>query len=159
MGLKPRRTAVGSSFKSYLREEGIEDEVRAAAEYLLREPCRRCLALVLSGTIRRETLQPLYGDARDALAIDGSGPCCRDCAAADTLMRIGQGHPDFAATRIATGNCRQESLRLPGVPIGYVKMRIMRPSEPGDLDRHYKWLNRVLPVDDAGHLIPGPYIR
>ena len=110
------------------------------------EPCPRCLPLVIDGRIRRETLQPLRGGALDPHAVDGSGPCCRDCAAADTLLRLGYGHPDWDANRIVTGNDRQEQLRLPGAPMGLVYSGIMTPSEPGELESHNAWLNEVVPL-------------
>lgn len=114
------------------------------------KPCPRCLALVKVAKLRVEMLQPLRGGARDALAVDGSGHCCRDCKAADTLMRFSARLLDFEMARIATGNARQEQLRLPGYPMGYVREGIMEPSEPGELDRHHAWLARVVP-DLWGH--------
>ena len=109
------------------------------------EPCPRCLPLVLDGTIRPEMLQPIYNDARDPYAIDGSGRCCRDCGAADTLTKLGQGHPDWPQTRLVIGNDRAEQMRLPGAPMGLVKLRYMRASVPGEFEAHHKWLDKVLP--------------
>ena len=105
--------------------------------------CPRCLRLALAGRIRDETVMPLRGGALDALAVDGSGPCCIDCEAADNLHRRYRGM-DWASMRVAVGNDRQEQLRLPGAPMGLVKEGITKPSQPGDLERHHVWLGRVV---------------
>lgn len=103
-------------------------------------PCPRCLALALAGEIRMETVQPLPEGALAPLASDGSGKCCPDCAAADTLLRM-KAAPGFTAARVSVGNDRQEALRLPMVPLGLVRAGIMRPSKSGDLEIHWAWLN------------------
>src|SRR5262245_48632874 len=84
---------------------------------LSEDPCQRCLAMFRAGTLRRETVQRLAVGAFAPLARDGTGPCCFDCASADTLMAI-QKTLSFTAARVATGNCRQEQYRLPGVETG-----------------------------------------
>lgn len=101
--------------------------------------CPRCLKLASEGRIRAETLQPLPPGAMAPLAHDGSGKCCRDCAAADTVVRLGH-VPTFEMARIAVGNDRQEQLRLPGAPMGLVQAGLMRPSRSGDLEKHHAWL-------------------
>ncbi len=110
----------------------------------MKPACPRCIVLVHGRDIRRETLQPLRGGAADALAVDGSGPCCRDCEAADNLMKLASGLT-FVMARVATGNFRQESMRLPGVKMGIAKTNIVQVSEEGELDSHHDWLNAVLP--------------
>lgn len=72
-------------------------------------------------------------------AKDGSGPCCRDCAAAETVLRV-VGGMDWEMARTTVGNERLEQLRLPGVRLG---MGLLAPSEAGDLDGHYDWLVSV----------------
>lgn len=106
-------------------------------------PCPRCLALARACDIRWETLQPLPEGARAPLACDGSGPCCYDCAAADALVGMGVG-VEFVAARVAVGNDRQEQYRLPGVPMGLVRGGLVRPSAPGDLERHHTWLDAAV---------------
>jgi len=106
------------------------------------DPCPRCLALARAGEIRFETVMPLPKGAGAPLARDGSGKCCDDCAAAEGLM---DGKLGFAAARIATGNCRQEQMRLPGAPLGLVKAGLMRPSAEGDFEEHLAWLDRIEP--------------
>jgi hypothetical protein len=106
------------------------------------EPCPRCLELVQKGKLPRETLQPLRGGALDALARDGSGRCCRDCQAADTLAALAPAL-SFPMARLAVGNDRQEQLRLPGAQLGLVGQGLMQPSEEGDLERHRAWIVKL----------------
>lgn len=105
------------------------------------EPCPRCLALAKERAIRTETVQRLPAGLGVApVARDGSGACCFDCGSADALL--GFGGLTFTMARIAVGNDRQEQYRLPGFPGGLVKMGLMRPSAPGDLDEQYDWLEK-----------------
>lgn len=123
------------------------------------EACPRCLPLTMFGALRVEMVMPLpKGDGVAPHARDGSGPCCFDCAAADGLWRAvlpgkyapiserrGE-RPDagwFLMARIAVGNDRAEQMRLPGCPMGLVYFGLVNPSRPGDLDRHYAWLNSL----------------
>lgn len=104
-------------------------------------PCPRCLALAVEHEIRGEMVQPLPQGAWAPRGPDG--PCCFDCAAADTIQRIGL-HPDFVACRIAVGNERQEHLRLPwGVRMGLVKAGYVRmePCGPEAFRKHLAWLD------------------
>jgi len=87
-----------------------------------------------------ETVQPLPEGAAAPLAVDGSGKCCFDCQAADTVCRF-QKALNFEMARIAVGNDRQEQYRLPGVPLGLVAQHYVRPSKAGDLKRHHAWLD------------------
>ncbi len=80
------------------------------------------------------------------------GPCCFDCAAADTLVKAGMilRRPldlrdldqAFLMARIAVGNDRQEQLRLPGIPMGLVFTGLVRPCSEGDLQKHHDWMDR-----------------
>ena len=112
-------------------------------------PCPRCLPLAFHGHIRPETIMPLQGGARDAQAIDGSGPCCVDCEAADTMIRLGM-VPDFVMARVCTGNDRQERLRLPdlGHHYGLAKVGVMKEAMLfRTLEEHHNWLDSCgLPV-------------
>ena len=71
---------------------------------------------------------------------------CFDCQSADTLLKMGiiQGgvkdDTAFEMARIAVGNDRQEQYRLPGVPMGLVLERLVRPSAPGDFENQLAWL-------------------
>jgi hypothetical protein len=103
--------------------------------------CPRCLRLARQGKIRTEMVQRLPDGAWAPLALDGSGRCCYDCQAADTLVRMA-GAPNFEAARICTGNDRQEHLRLPGVRMGLVRAGLLRPNKPGDFEAHLKWLDQ-----------------
>jgi len=107
-------------------------------------PCPRCLPMAGFGRIRLEMVQPLPKGAAAPLAkVPGGGPCCFDCAAADTLSRLSpkvNREMDFEMARIAVGNDRQEQYRLPGVPLGLVKAGYVRPSKKGDFEKHIKWL-------------------
>jgi hypothetical protein len=77
-------------------------------------PCPRCLTFIKRVASERELqtgiqemIQPLQGMA-PALARDGSGPCCSDCPAADTLHRLlnpeadPRGFEDFVAAASTT---------------------------------------------------------
>jgi hypothetical protein len=44
--------------------------------------------------------------------------------------------------RLAVGNDRMEQYRLPGVPMGLVQQRLVRPSEDGDFEDQLAWLER-----------------
>lgn len=133
------------------------------------QPCPRCLLAFADGHIRRECVQPLPPDGIAPLAVDGSGPCCHDCQAADNLLKmfhrgamppgrwswamrdvpIGQGMT-WGMARTCVGNDRQSQYRLPGIPMGlcHPSIALMQPSRAGDLDRHHAWLDVVLPMED-----------
>lgn len=126
-------------------------------------PCPRCLPLAWNGLIRREIVQPL--PECPPLSMENNEPCCYDCASADALVKLFN-RPDhggsvltasrwkalsrapsdtdgfdFLMARICVGNDRQEQYRLPGAPMGLVYHKLVRPSAPGDLDRHLDWLH------------------
>lgn len=103
------------------------------------EPCPRCLELKMQGVLRTEMVQPLPEGAMAPLGLDRR-KCCYDCAAADTLVKLKIGC-DFGMARVAVGNERQEQYRLPGIPMGLVGERLVRPSEEGDLEAQHKWLD------------------
>lgn len=131
------------------------------------KPCPRCLKLAWAGLIRAETVMPLPTDLAPPLAEDGSGPCCHDCQAADTIGKTilrpntqvwgsttvgGTKHPlrrgmPFDALRIVVGNERQEQLRLPeGMRkfFGLVAQGYVRPSVGENaLADHQAWLESV----------------
>lgn len=104
------------------------------------KPCERCLGLAVFGHIRAETVQRMPEKPFAPLSREDNKPCCRDCAAADTIVRCGYA-PGFIAARIAVGNDRQEQYRLPGVLMGLVKVGLVAPSEPGDFENQLKWLH------------------
>jgi hypothetical protein len=105
------------------------------------QPCPRCRNLYDTNVLDDpEMVQPL--GEHPALARDGTGPCCDDCRAADTLLSLDHVGPDFGMARIAVGNDRQEQYRLPAAPLGLVHAGLMKPSQPGDLHAHLAWLAR-----------------
>ena len=135
-------------------------------------PCPRCLALAMADQLRLECVLPLFAGALAPRAVDGSGPCCIDCGAADLVVKMLDRnafkrrqvmtrvrlHPrlrherafanldagfTFEMARIAVGNDRQESLRLLGAPLGLIYEGWMRASQPGELTLHHAWMNRV----------------
>ena len=95
--------------------------------------CPRCL----DADILPEMIMPLPD--YPPTGKDGSGPCCHDCASAETVVRV-VGLMTWHMARIAVGNDRMESLRLPGALIGLARMGFMRGNDPGDLERHHAFL-------------------
>jgi hypothetical protein len=120
--------------------------------------CPRCLMLSMGEDVWPEMVMPLPPGAEAPLARDGSGPCCHDCAAADSLWDIvlpgkyahlserratRERDTWFAMARIAVGNDRMEQMRLPGAPMGLVWFGLTAPSKPGDLHAHAQWLESL----------------
>lgn len=102
------------------------------------QPCPRCFAFYEQGRIPGEMVMPVLPGAMAPLARDGSGKCCQDCASADGMVpRL---VPEFSMARIVVGNERREQLRMPGLMMGMVKAGWVRPSKPGDFERHIEWL-------------------
>jgi hypothetical protein len=50
---------------------------------------------------------------------------------------------DWDQARTVVANERQEQYRAPGVPLGLVGLKLVRPSEAGDLERHHTWLEKM----------------
>jgi hypothetical protein len=91
--------------------------------------------------------------------VDHNIPCCYDCAAADTIIKLKyvpgwtkdprDYGSSFSMARIVVGNDRQEQLRLPGAPMGMVYHGVVRPSAPGDLEKHHRWMDeKAIPWRD-----------
>ena len=122
------------------------------------EPCPLCLSFAKDGFLRLETVQPLPDTSAPPLDFDGD-PCCHDCASAYTLIKLHVVHDDFLSARICVGNCRQEQLRLPGARLGLVAEGLMRPSLPGDLEKHHDWLRQLAKkepwITEDGELLLG----
>lgn len=104
--------------------------------------------------IRIETVLPVPKSPRAPMSRffkDKAGKhlyICFDCAAAEALIGFqGMGKDpkmldtDFLMMRIATGNDRQEKLRLVGVPMGIPFCRV---SESEDLDTLHEWHRRTI---------------
>jgi len=85
-------------------------------------------------------IQPLPIGAMAPLAVDGSGPCCHDCGSADTLTKVNKTF-DFQQARVAVGNHRSESMRLPKIDIGLALSGIARTSKSCDFEAHMTWLD------------------
>ncbi len=108
-------------------------------------PCPICLNLAKIGKIRRETVMPLpqFGP----VSLDNQ-KCCFDCQSAENLVKYGL-VPTFLHARIAVGNERQESLRM---PIGMAELMglclegLIRPANETQLDRHLDWLDSIFPL-------------
>jgi hypothetical protein len=103
--------------------------------------CPKCMRLVFNNHIRVEMVQPLPPNGIAPLDYEGEATC-HDCHSALNLMRRVPSLT-FEMARVAVGNDRQEQFRLPGVEMGLVADHIVKPSKPGDLDRHYKWLRSL----------------
>lgn len=108
-------------------------------------PCPRCLTLAQEGALRAECVMPLPPGALAPRAYDRTGPCCHDCAAADSLVRSLPGM-DFEARRVATGNERQENMRRPE-SVRHLfglfqngQMRSFAGKNPATL--HHHWMDR-----------------
>jgi len=105
------------------------------------EPCPTCRA-VAPLHILYEMVLPLPHGVYAPLSRHGYGPICHDCAAAESLVDMGI-LPGWKMARIATGNDRSESLRLPGVRFGLMAHGIVRPSHNGDLHALYEWQRQM----------------
>ena len=122
------------------------------------DACESCLELLGSNKdlIRIETVLPVPAGARASMSyrkVNGKHPkLCLDCAAAETLIKIMRHGKDkgmsFLMARIATGNDRQEMLRLPGSVIGLAVNGIMRSSSEGDLDTLRAWQRFTVGTED-----------
>jgi hypothetical protein len=155
----------------------VTDDIRtrhlAAAYEANAAPCPRCLSMAMNDALRLECVMPLFSGADAPLAVDGSGPCCIDCGAADTVVKVlnvdrsvrarhmtrWRMHPrlrhdpamlkgadrgiNFGMARVAVGNDRQESMRLPGVKMGLAYEGWVRVSQPGEWQAHVAWMDRV----------------
>lgn len=106
----------------------------------LPKPCPHCVAAFERGEIRAEAIQPLP-ESCPPLANDGT-PWCHDCSSAERLVRFGT-VPTWGMARTAVGNDRQEQYRLCGIPMGLVLAGVVRPSKPGDMEKHHEWLEAV----------------
>ena len=120
-----------------------------AFEDLTDTVCSRCLRLAWSGGIRQEMVMPR--PTAPPLSRDDGKPCCRDCAAADGLVRWSR-VMTFEMARVVVGNDRQEHLRMPlgmGENFGMVKAGFVRPCSLEDLKGHLDWLDRhhILSLD------------
>ena len=118
-------------------------EIKSVFDHELSDtPCPRCLKLLLEDDAIQYEAVMLLPAKCPPQARDGSGACCYDCQAADTVVGIG-GHPKFAAARLCTANEQIEHLRLPkGITLGLVMMGIVRPCSQVDLARHQAWLRK-----------------
>lgn len=107
-------------------------------------PCPACLRWYRQGRLRREAIQPL--PPHPPLLRENNTRCCHDCESADLVMAL-QLVPEWIMGRVAVANDRQEQLRAPGLPLGLVYHRFMRPNAPGALEKHHKWLDEWVPDD------------
>ena len=95
------------------------------------KPCPKCVKLSDNGDLDHEAIMPL-GKLAPALSIDGSGPCCPDCQAAENIVKFGI-LPEFLMARVAVGNDRLEHFRLPkGTRLGLVASSHMLPCSQDD---------------------------
>ena len=101
------------------------------------DACPSCLLVYESCDIVAEAIQPLPEVCPPRNYKNQAW--CHDCASAETLVRF-KYVPTWAMARTAVGNDRHEQYRLPGFPMGLVKLGIVRPSQPGDMDKQHDWL-------------------
>ncbi len=104
------------------------------------KPCPSCIKAWNHGVIRQEAIQPLPEGVGVAPLNHDGNPWCFDCASADTVQRF-MAMPTWGMARTAVSNDRQEQYRLPGAPMGLVYRKMVRPSEPGDFEKHLEWLD------------------
>ncbi len=105
-------------------------------------PCPMCLELATAGTIQSRAVMPLP-QFPPRLKADNR-QCCRDCQAAEALMRMG-GHPKFGPSRLTVANDRLEGITMPpGMMelLGLCAMGYIHPCSDADLERHLDWLDR-----------------
>lgn len=108
-------------------------------------PCPVCLELVLAGELDREALQPLPPKYPPRARTTGE-PCCFDCQAAETLLRLGTGITELIPARIAVGNERREHYRLPAsMALGLIMDGLVRRGgSVDDLNAHLDWLDSLV---------------
>lgn len=127
------------------------------------EPCPSCMQLMGpdGDCLRAEMVLPVaekFAPLSHLLKSKKSNPhrwtskqpleICFDCAAAEGLMRFLK--LNFYQARVATGNDRQEMLRLPGVRIG---TPFTRPSGVGDLDTLLDWQLMTIGNDESRDIV------
>lgn len=101
-------------------------------------PCPVCSALA-PNVLWYSMVMPLPDGVMAPLSRYQGGHICHDCASAETLIGM-EILPEFNMARVAVGNDRLESLRLPdGRFFGLVKDGIVRPSRTGDLITLLNW--------------------
>lgn len=122
------------------------------------EPCGRCVRAWFDGAMRAEAIRPAPVRPFGALPVFESVPvfrteaCCSDCESADQMVKFGM-VPDWRMARTTVGNYRQESMRLPGVPMGLGMMPLAKcaASEEGELEAVQDWLaSRGMPAAARG---------
>lgn len=97
------------------------------------------------GELRAEMLMPL--PVCGPISKFSSDHICFDCAAAESYMRDTGGN--FLMARIATGNDRQEKLRLPGLKATDYGLPLVPGAQEGDLEAVQAWQKRKLLVGGA----------
>lgn len=103
-------------------------------------PCPFCVEFMDLGTLRPEAVQRMPAGAMAPLNMDGR-KWCFDCNAAHTVCKVTGLAWDHA--RVAVANDRQEQYRMPGIPMGLVQAKLMKPSAPGDLEAQIAWLESI----------------
>jgi len=111
-----------------------------AFDGLTRTPCPVCSKLAQEGQIQPRAVMPL--PKFPARLRSTNEQCCRDCQAADTVVRLG-GHPMFGPARLTVANERVEGLTMPRGMMehfGLCSDGIILPCSNEDLDGHLEWL-------------------
>lgn len=109
--------------------------------------CSRCFELAKDGQLWLIMVMPVpEGVGLAPLARDGSGPCCRDCQAADTILKLHPGIPGWRAARVAIGNDRIELLHgLPRASVVFAGLMATAPAGRAERDLHVAWLEQKVP--------------
>ncbi len=124
------------------RRENQKETMNSIFDDATETPCPVCLELATAGTIQPRAVMPLP-QFPPRLKADNR-QCCRDCQAAETLMRMG-GHPKFGPSRLTVANDRLEGITMPpGMMelLGLCAMGYIHPCSDADLERHLDWLDR-----------------
>lgn len=103
-------------------------------------PCNRCKELWKKGLINLLTVMPVP-ESTPPIAHDGTGPCCIDCKAADSLISLGL-VPSFIPARQAVSDDRHSSFLFPGFKKGLIHHGLVTPCQESDLDVHNAWLDK-----------------
>ena len=108
---------------------------------MTRDACPQCIDDLDSGLLpRAENVQRLPKGAFAPMGLD-KRKVCFDCASTATVMHVTG--LNWEQSRIAVANDRSEQYRLPGVPMGLTKDKLVKMNKEGDFEEQLDWLDEI----------------